>query len=102
VGARQTCWIATINVQHLCLAERNPSFRKVLSRADVLTADGMPIVWLSRLMGRPLKEQGIGGGLEAVPLRWRAWSAGARGRVASWTLARPEGRGNGQPLLCRP
>ena len=77
VAARQRCWIATINVQHLCLAERNPSYRKVLSGADVLTADGMPIVWFSRPVSRALTERVTGSDL-LVPLAEKASAEGWR------------------------
>jgi N-acetylglucosaminyldiphosphoundecaprenol N-acetyl-beta-D-mannosaminyltransferase len=77
VGSRQQCWIATINVQLLCLAERNPSFRKVLSGADVITADGMPIVWFSRLVGRALTERVTGSDL-LLPLAEKASAEGWR------------------------
>ncbi len=77
VGARQKCWIATINVQLLCLAERNPSFREVLSGADVITADGMPIVWVSRFVGRALPERVSGSDL-LLPLAEKASAEGWR------------------------
>lgn len=71
VEARQKCWIVTMNVQLLCLAERDPSFREVLCGADVITADGMPIVWFSRLVGRALTERVTGSDL-LLPLGERA------------------------------
>ena len=45
---RKRCWIGTLNVNLICLAARDSSFRAILRSADVLTADGMPIVWVSR------------------------------------------------------
>ena len=52
---RRRCWIATLNVNLICLAARESSFRALLHSADVLTADGMPIVWVSRLGEHPLR-----------------------------------------------
>ncbi|MBN1345059.1 MAG: WecB/TagA/CpsF family glycosyltransferase [Phycisphaerae bacterium] len=36
------------------LARRNPDLRDALATSDVLYADGMSMVWASRLLGRPL------------------------------------------------
>jgi N-acetylglucosaminyldiphosphoundecaprenol N-acetyl-beta-D-mannosaminyltransferase len=77
VSARKRCWVATVNVQHLCLAERDSSFREVLSGADVLIADGMPIVWVSRLTGDALTERVTGSDL-LLPLAERASAEGWR------------------------
>jgi N-acetylglucosaminyldiphosphoundecaprenol N-acetyl-beta-D-mannosaminyltransferase len=77
IGAREPCWIATLNVQIVCLAHRDPDFHKVLQRADVRTADGMPIVWISRLEGRPLPGRVTGADL-LVPLAHRAAERGWR------------------------
>ncbi len=40
-------WIATINVNLLCLGRRDRDYHATLTSADVITADGMPIVWMS-------------------------------------------------------
>ena len=49
--------------------------REVLSGADVLTADGMPIVWVSRFAGRGLSERVPGSDL-LLPLAERAAAEG--------------------------
>jgi exopolysaccharide biosynthesis WecB/TagA/CpsF family protein len=77
VKTRRRCWIATINVQHLCLAERNPSIRQTFSGADVRVADGMPIVWFSRLVRRALTERVTGSDL-LLPLAEKASAEGWR------------------------
>ncbi|HEY8648528.1 MAG TPA: WecB/TagA/CpsF family glycosyltransferase [Candidatus Limnocylindria bacterium] len=46
--------IVTVNTDFVRLAQEDPGFRAVLNRADLAVADGMPIVWLSRLQGDPL------------------------------------------------
>ncbi len=77
IHARERCWIVTVNVNFLCLAQRDPSFRAVVERAEVRTADGMPIVWMSRLRGRPLAARVTGADL-MVPLAARAAREGWR------------------------
>jgi len=49
-----------VNLDFLSIARRNPVFRETLNQADLAVADGMPLVWLSRLKGRPLLERVTG------------------------------------------
>ena len=53
--------VSTLNVDFLVNSlgtafsrPRHPELLEVLRASDLVTADGFPIVWLSRLMGRPL------------------------------------------------
>lgn len=41
-------WIATLNLEYLSRAQRDPGFKALLSKANVFTADGMPILWACR------------------------------------------------------
>lgn len=75
IRGKESCWVATLNVNLLCLAHRDPAFRAALARAEVRTADGMPIVWMSRLRGRALTARVTGSDLLA-PLAMRAAEAG--------------------------
>ncbi len=45
---------------------RNPALARILRRAELIVPDGMPLVWLSRLLGMPLPERVTGADL--VPL----------------------------------
>ena len=49
--------IVTVNLDFLSIAKRNPSFRKTINEADLAVADGMPLVWLSRLQSQPLVQR---------------------------------------------
>ena len=53
-------WIVTSNLDHLRRAERDPQFRSLLGEADLVVADGMPLIWASRLRGTPLPERVAG------------------------------------------
>lgn len=77
VRERRACWIATVNVSIVCLAARQPRFHALLRSADVITADGMPIVWMSRLRQHPLRERVTGSDL-LRPLAQRAAAEGWR------------------------
>jgi N-acetylglucosaminyldiphosphoundecaprenol N-acetyl-beta-D-mannosaminyltransferase len=52
--------VVTVNLDFLSIAERNPLFQETLNSADLAVADGMPLVWLSRLKGAPLEERVAG------------------------------------------
>ena len=47
--------IATINVDHLQRLADEAAFRRAYAAHDLVCADGNPIVWLSRIAGRPVK-----------------------------------------------
>jgi N-acetylglucosaminyldiphosphoundecaprenol N-acetyl-beta-D-mannosaminyltransferase len=49
--------VVTANLDFARLARRDPDFRAAIAAADLVVADGMPIVWLSRLRGTPLPER---------------------------------------------
>jgi len=62
--------IATVNVDFLVNTLgwipgniRHPELLNILRNADLLTPDGMPIVWLSRFLGNKLKERVTGADL---------------------------------------
>lgn len=44
--------LATLNLDHLVKLERDPDFAKAYRAHSHVTADGNPVVWLSRLAGR--------------------------------------------------
>ncbi len=52
--------VATVNLDFLRLAQRDTGFFAALAGADLVVADGMPVVWLSRLAGAPLPERVAG------------------------------------------
>ena len=94
-------WIVTPNLDHLRLASADPSLRALIAGADLAVADGMPLVWASRLLGDPLPERVPGSGLiwdlcedaarngRSVLLIGGAGAAGAR--AAAVISARYEG-----------
>jgi len=52
--------VVTVNLDFLSIAQRDNSFRDTLNAADLAVADGMPLVWVSRLQGEPLAERVTG------------------------------------------
>jgi N-acetylglucosaminyldiphosphoundecaprenol N-acetyl-beta-D-mannosaminyltransferase len=49
--------VATANVDFLKNSIKDKRLRDILCSCDVVVPDGMPIVWMSRLIGAPLKER---------------------------------------------
>lgn len=58
--ARRRLFVSTANVNFVVNAQRNEDFRQSLLDSDLCVADGAPIVWISRLLGRPLPERVAG------------------------------------------
>jgi N-acetylglucosaminyldiphosphoundecaprenol N-acetyl-beta-D-mannosaminyltransferase len=52
--------IVTVNLDFLYIAERNPAFCLTINEADLAVPDGMPLVWLSHLLGSPLTSRVTG------------------------------------------
>ncbi len=50
-GSRRPLRIHTLNVDHVVLAHRHPTFARVIASADLVVPDGMPIVWTLRHRG---------------------------------------------------
>jgi N-acetylglucosaminyldiphosphoundecaprenol N-acetyl-beta-D-mannosaminyltransferase len=53
-------WIVTPNVDIWLRTRREASCAELVSRADLVVADGMPLVWASRIAGTPLPERVAG------------------------------------------
>ncbi len=49
--------VVTVNLDFLSIADRDPHFRDAINRADLAVADGMPVVWASRLTEMPLPQR---------------------------------------------
>ena len=52
--------LSTPNLNFLVTSRLDPEFRESLLISDLCPADGMPIVWLARLLGVPIKERVAG------------------------------------------
>ncbi len=55
--------ISTANVNFLVTSQFDRAFKESLLLSDLCTADGMPIVWIARLMGIPIKQRTAGSDL---------------------------------------
>jgi N-acetylglucosaminyldiphosphoundecaprenol N-acetyl-beta-D-mannosaminyltransferase len=69
--------VFTPNVDHIVIADENERFREAYSRVSLSLADGMPVLWASRLLKRPLPAKVSGSDL-ILPLARRAAERGWR------------------------
>lgn len=78
-----------INADKVVKAHRDPELRRIINECALINADGMPVVWASRLLGKPLKERVAGVDLFDALMRrasekgWRVYLLGAREEVVS-------------------
>jgi len=78
-----------VNVDKLVKARRDPQLRQVINDCALVNVDGMPVVWASRLLGKPLKERVAGVDLfealmaRAARMGWRVFLLGAKEEVVS-------------------
>lgn len=85
-GPRKSHTVITLNAALLCTMRRDGELRTACRSGDLIVADGVPVVWASRLAGVPLPERVAG-----VDLTARLLAEGAsRGLSAYFLGARPE------------
>jgi N-acetylglucosaminyldiphosphoundecaprenol N-acetyl-beta-D-mannosaminyltransferase len=57
---RRPLLLGVVNVAKIVNIQKNPELRAGLEQADLVLADGVPIVWLSRILGNPLPQRVAG------------------------------------------
>lgn len=82
---RQQCFLSTPNLSFLigCLADRR--FRDSVINSDLSVADGMPLVWIARLLGMPIRERVAGSGV------FEALRGDSAQRMSVYFFGGPEG-----------
>lgn len=63
VRERTPLFLSTPNLNFLITSQRDPAFQRSVLNSDLSVADGMPIVWMARLLGIPLPERVAGSDL---------------------------------------
>ncbi|HWF49597.1 MAG TPA: WecB/TagA/CpsF family glycosyltransferase [Solirubrobacteraceae bacterium] len=69
-------WICPVNLDVLRQWRESPEVRDLVSGADLVLADGMPLIWAGELQGTPLPER-VAGSTLVVSLTAAAAEAGA-------------------------
>ncbi len=78
-GFTGTCrYVVTPNVDHVVMLEHHAGLRRAYDDADVVLADGMPVVLASRLLGRSLPERVTGADLTVALFEAAEYRGGLR------------------------
>ena len=59
-------WLLTLNTEMLARSVREPEYHSLMRTADIITADGMPLVWASRFKGSGVPIAGRTTGVDLV------------------------------------
>lgn len=54
---REPSYIVTPNVDHIVKLETDVLFQEVYNNANLCLTDGMPLIWISKILGNPIKEK---------------------------------------------
>jgi N-acetylglucosaminyldiphosphoundecaprenol N-acetyl-beta-D-mannosaminyltransferase len=87
-GAHQQ---VSINVDKIVKASKSPELRDIVNACSLVNVDGMPVIWASRLLGKPVRARIAGIDLfeaimRAAPARgWRIYLLGSKPEVVSAT-----------------
>jgi N-acetylglucosaminyldiphosphoundecaprenol N-acetyl-beta-D-mannosaminyltransferase len=101
VRDRRQLVFATPNVSFAAQAGRDRQFRADILRTDLSLADGMPLVWLGRLLGVPFRERVAGSDLlesllaEPGPAPLRVYFFGGEPGAAQAAMQAVNGRAGG-------
>jgi len=79
IAQRGTHQVATANLDFWLKSTTDPLLHRIIAGCDLVVADGMPLVWASRLLGAPLPERVTG--IEFLRPRAIASSCSAAGPV---------------------
>lgn len=63
IAHRSPCFLSTPNLNFLIAARTDIAFRNSVINSDLSIADGMPLIWIARLLGIPIRERVAGSAL---------------------------------------
>lgn len=91
-------YVVEVNVDVVVKMETDLVLRQITDNADLTLVDGQPLIWISKLYGRPLKMKVSGSDL--VPTLLQA--AAKEGRSVFWCWAEKKTRPARQQKTSRP
>lgn len=54
---RNSSYVVTPNLDHIVIMEKDKEFHEIYNNADLIVTDGKPLIWISKLLGAPIKEK---------------------------------------------
>lgn len=85
------CFLSTPNLNFLIACQNDAAFRDSVINSELSIADGMPLVWMARLLGLPIRERVAGSGLFDAIWRGTGPHAGGRRPLAVYFFGGPDG-----------
>lgn len=82
-------FVTTPNVDHIVLAHEHPGLAEAYRKTALSLVDGQPVVWMARLLGRPVPEKVSGSDLigplmaRAAQDAWRVYLLGGSAQVSA-------------------
>lgn len=76
-----------VNVNKVIIADKDPDMRDIINSCDLVNVDGMPIVWASKIFGKPLRERVTGIDLftnllkKSAEKSWKIFLLGAKDEI---------------------
>ena len=53
----EPAYVVTPNLDHIVTLEKDSEFAEIYSNADLILADGKPLIWISKFLKTPIKEK---------------------------------------------
>jgi len=102
-ATRTPCFLSTPNLNFLIASQFDAAFRNSVINSDLSVADGMPIVWIARLLGIPIRERVAGSDIfeqlrEETPTRLSVYFFGGEEGVAETAYRQLNSNASG--LIC--
>jgi N-acetylglucosaminyldiphosphoundecaprenol N-acetyl-beta-D-mannosaminyltransferase len=57
IKRKESKFFVTPNIDHIVQLQKDEEFKQIYNSADFVLADGMPIVWISKLLNKPIIEK---------------------------------------------
>lgn len=57
ISQRNSSYVVTPNLDHIVIMEKDKEFQEIYNNADLIVTDGKPLIWISKLLGTPIKEK---------------------------------------------
>lgn len=57
IQKRASSYVVTPNLDHIVIIEEDDYFAEIYKNADLIVADGKPLLWISRFLRNPIKEK---------------------------------------------
>jgi len=81
-------YVVTPNVDHIVRLEYDREFRAAYKNANLILADGMPLIWISKIYGTPIKQK-----ISGADLLPKLCERAAKKNYTMFFLGAPEGVG---------